>query len=75
MSSSVHVDNKSKDILFLGEGRTKGLDGVTLTAKAKNPIVCRQQNKRFVLSLPYNGIVSYLLLLQKYISSKQKTLK
>ena len=33
MSSSVHVDNKKKDILFLGDGPTQELDGTTLTAK------------------------------------------
>ena len=32
MSSSVHVDNKKKDILILGEGPTPGLDDTTLTA-------------------------------------------
>ena len=38
MSSCVHIDNKNKDILFLGEGTTEGLDDVTLTAGAKHPI-------------------------------------
>ena len=33
MSSSVHVDNKKKYILFLGDGPTQELDGTTLTAK------------------------------------------
>ena len=33
MSSSVHVDNKKKYILILGEGPTQGLDDTTLTAK------------------------------------------
>ena len=32
VSSSVHVDNKVKDILILGEGPTQGLDDTTLTA-------------------------------------------
>ena len=31
MSSSVHVDNKKKDILILGEGLTQGLDDTALT--------------------------------------------
>ena len=35
MSSSVHIDNKKKDILILGEGSTQGLDDTILTA-AKN---------------------------------------
>ena len=28
MSSSVHIDNKGKDILILGEGLTQGLDDI-----------------------------------------------
>ena len=36
VSSSVHVDNIEKDILILGEGSTRGLDGTTLTAEKKN---------------------------------------
>ena len=32
MNSSVHVDNKKKDILILGEDSIKGLDGTTLTS-------------------------------------------
>ena len=35
MSSSVHVDNKKKDILILGEVSTQGLDDTTLTADKK----------------------------------------
>ena len=33
MSSSVHIDNKNKDILILGEGPSQGLDDTTLTAE------------------------------------------
>ena len=33
MSSSVHVDNKKKDILILYEVITQGFDGATLTAE------------------------------------------
>ena len=36
MSSSVHVGNKGKDILILGEKPTQGLDDTTLTAEAKD---------------------------------------
>ena len=32
MSSSAHIDNKKKDILFLGNGLTQGLEH-TLTAE------------------------------------------
>ena len=30
MSSSVHIDNKNKNILILGEGSIQGLDDTTL---------------------------------------------
>ena len=60
MGSSVHVDNKGKDILILGEGPTQGLDGTTFTAEAKYPIKFTQSGKRFVLSLYYNGNNSLL---------------
>ena len=33
MNLSVHVDNKKKDILILGEGSTQRLDDTTLTAE------------------------------------------
>ena len=32
MSSSIHIDNKKKDILILGRGPTQGLES-TLTAE------------------------------------------
>ena len=60
MSSYVHVDNKGKDILILGEGPTQGLDDTTLTAEVKYPINFTQSGKRFVLSLHYNGSNSLL---------------
>ena len=51
MSSSVHVHNKKKYILILGEGPTQGLDGTTVTAERMYSIN---------LSLHYNGADSYL---------------
>ena len=35
MNSSVHIDNKGKDILILCEGPTQELDDTTLIAEAK----------------------------------------
>ena len=55
MSSSVHIDNKRKDILILGKGPTQGLDDMTLAAEGIYPINFTEPNKRFVLSLYYNG--------------------
>ena len=48
MSSTVHIDNKNRDILILGEGPTQALDDNTLTAEAKYPINLTQSGKRFV---------------------------
>ena len=42
MSSSVHVDNKNKDILILAEGPAQRLHDTTLTAEAKYPINFKQ---------------------------------
>ena len=60
MSSSVHIDNKGKDILILCERPTQGLDDTTLTAEAKYPINFTWSVKRFVLSLHYNENNSFL---------------
>ena len=38
MNSSVHIDNKRKDILILDEGPTQGLDDTLLTVEAKYSI-------------------------------------
>ena len=60
MSSTVHVDNKRKVILILGIGPTRGLDDTKLTAEAKYPINFTKSNERFVLSLYFNRIDSFL---------------
>ena len=62
MSSSTHIDNKSKDILILGEWPTQGLDDMTLAAEAKYSNNFTQSGKRFVLSLQYNESNSFLFL-------------
>ena len=59
-SSSVHVDNKKKDILILGKGPTQGLYGTKLTAEKLNSINFTENNKKVCLSLHYNGANSYL---------------
>ena len=35
MRSSLHIDNKNKDILNLGKGPTQGLENTTLTTEAE----------------------------------------
>ena len=59
MSSSAHIDNKKKDILVLGKGPTQGLEH-TLTAEKMYSINFTVTNKKFCLSLHYNGENSYL---------------
>ena len=59
MSSSVHVDNKGKDILILGEGPTQGLDKTILIAEAKHPINFTESEKRFAISLHNNRSNSF----------------
>ena len=61
MSSSVHIDNKGKDILILAEGPMQGLDDTTLTVEGIYPINFTKPNERFALSLHYNRSNSFLL--------------
>ena len=80
ISSSVHIDNKKKDILILGKFPTQGLDDTSLTAEKEYSINFTEQQKKFCLSLHYNifliyNIIIYLLMVLKYINSKQKILK
>ena len=59
MSSSVHIDNKKKDILILGKGPTQGLEH-TLTAEKMYSINFTVTRKEFSLSSHSNGANSYL---------------
>ena len=59
MSSSIHVDNKKKNLLILGRGPTQGLES-TLTAEKIYSISFTEKNKKFCLSLHYNGANNYL---------------
>ena len=60
MSSSVHTDNKNKDILILGKGTTWGLDNTTLTAEAEYSINFSKSERKFCSSLHYNESNSFL---------------
>ena len=59
MSSSAHIDKKKKDIWVLRTGPTQGLEH-TLTAGKIYFINFTVTNKKFCLSLHYNGANSYL---------------
>ena len=58
MSSSIHIDNKKKDILVLGKGPTQGLEH-TLTAEKMYSINFTVIKMKFCLSLHYNRVNSY----------------
>ena len=58
-SSSAHIDNKKKNKLVLGIGTTQGLEH-RLTAEKMYSINFTVTNKKFCLSLHYNGANSYL---------------
>ena len=73
MSSCAHIDNEEKYILIFGEVVTQGLDDTTLTAEAKYPINSTQLGKKIHTIM--KATVSYLVMLKKYISLKQTTLK
>ena len=59
MGSSIHIDNKKKDILVLGRGPTQGLES-TLTAERMYSIDFTVTKKTFCLSLHCNEANSYL---------------
>ena len=59
MSSSIHIDNKKKDILVLERGPTQGLES-TLTSEKMYSINFTVTKNEFCLSLHYNRANSYL---------------
>ena len=61
MRSSVHIDNKPKDILILGKGTTQRLNKTTLTAETQYSINFTRPDIKFCLNLHYNGIKSFLI--------------
>ena len=60
MSSSVHVDNKGKDILILGFGPAQGFGEHSFTAEKMYSINFIVTKKKFCLSLHYDVANSYL---------------
>ena len=56
MSLLMHIDNKTKDILILGEESTD----IILTVEKEYSINFTKQWKKFCLSLHYNGVNSYI---------------
>ena len=60
MSSSVHANNETKNILVLGKDIVKGLDNTEIYAERIYPINFTKNNKKFCLSLHYNIANNYL---------------
>ena len=71
MSSSIHIDNKKKDILVLGRGPTQGLESI-LTAEKMYSINFAVTKNKLCLNLHYNGANSYLFVnVRKIIKFKE----
>ena len=48
MCSSMHIDNKKKDVLILGKGPTQGLDDTTLSRKLNIQSIFQDEIENFV---------------------------
>ena len=60
LSSSSHTNNKKNYILVLGKDIVQGINCTTIYAKKLYSINFTENNKKFCLSLHYNGANSYL---------------
>ena len=60
LSSSSHDNNKKNNILVLGKDFVQGINGTTIYAEKLYSINFTENNKKFCLSLHYNGANSYL---------------
>ena len=58
MSSSLHIDNRRKDILVLGKGPAQGLGVCSIHSLQKLNTLLILVNKKNYLSLHYNGLNS-----------------
>ena len=77
MSSSVHVDNKGKEILILGKGPTQRLGENSLTAEKKciQSILLIIEKNIVWACIIIKQTVIYLLMVQKLLNLKQKILR
>ena len=55
MSSSFHANNRTKNILILGKDFIQGLDDTTIYAEKLYLINFTKTNRKFCLSVQYNG--------------------
>ena len=75
MSSSTHIDNKKKDILLLGKGPTQGIEHTRTAEKYIQLIILWRERNFASACIIMEQIIIYLLMVQKFINSKQKILK
>ena len=59
MGLSVHANNKKTNILVLGEGIIQ-IDSIMLTVEKMYSVSFTENNKRFCLSLHYNGANNFI---------------
>ena len=60
MCSSVHANNRTKNILVLGKDFVQGLDNTAIFAEKLYSIIFTKTNTKFCSRLDYNGANSYL---------------
>ena len=60
MRSSAHANNKTKNILVLDKDFVQGLENTRIYAEELYSINFTENDKKFCLSLHYNGANSYL---------------
>ena len=66
-NSVIHSNNKANSIFLMGDGFVQGINDTTLHAEKIYSQNFAAVNKKFVLSLHYNGNDSYL-----FVNGKQK---
>ena len=65
-NSAIHSNNKANNIFIMGDGFVQGINDTTLYAEKIYSQNFTEPNKKFVLSLHYNGdILIYLLMVNK----------
>ena len=67
LSSSVHANNKVNNVLVLGKALAQGTNGTTIYAEKMYSTNFTVNNRKFCLSLHFNGNSSYLFLSGKEI--------
>ena len=62
MSSSVHANNRTENILVIGKDFKQGLNNTAIYTEKLYSINFTENNKKFCLSLHYIGANSYLFI-------------